>query len=97
MISARTKAALAAVKARGQVLGGYRGGPVPDAHLGGKAVVEAADAFAARVAPIAREMQAAGRSLRQIAAELEVRGIMTARGAQWTAMAVKNVLARAAA
>jgi hypothetical protein len=45
----------------------------------------------------AREMQAAGRSLCQIAAELEARGIMTARGGQWTAMAVRNVLARAAA
>jgi DNA invertase Pin-like site-specific DNA recombinase len=29
IISARTKKASAAVKARGEVLGGYRGGPVP--------------------------------------------------------------------
>jgi DNA invertase Pin-like site-specific DNA recombinase len=49
MISARTKEALAAAKARGQVLGGSRGGPVPDALLGGKAVAEAADAFASCV------------------------------------------------
>ncbi len=33
LISARTKAALTAAKARGRVLGGYRGGPVPDAQL----------------------------------------------------------------
>jgi hypothetical protein len=54
MISARTKKASAAAKARGQVLGGYRGGLVPNAKKGGEAVVQAAGAFAARVAPITR-------------------------------------------
>jgi hypothetical protein len=97
-ISERTKAALAEAKARGVKLGRPVGTIVPNARLGSergcKAVVEAADAFAARVAPIAREMQAAGRSLRQIAAELDARGIMTARGGAWTAMAVHNLLAR---
>ena len=97
MISARTKAALAAAKARGKVLGGYRGGPVPDAKKGGEAVAEAADAFAVRVSPIAREMQEAGLSLRQIASELASKGIMTARGGAWSATAVKNLLARAVA
>jgi DNA invertase Pin-like site-specific DNA recombinase len=45
-ISERTKVALASAKARGTVLGGYRGGPVPDAALSVKARVAAADAFA---------------------------------------------------
>jgi hypothetical protein len=43
---------------------------------------------------IAREMQETGLSLRQIASELASKGIRTARGGQWTATAVRNVLAR---
>jgi hypothetical protein len=43
-----------------------------------------------------REMQASGASPRQIAAAMAADGIRTARGGQWTAMAVKNVLDRAA-
>jgi hypothetical protein len=40
-------------------------------------------------------MQEAGLSLRQIASELTSKGIRTARGGQqWTAPAVRNVLAR---
>jgi hypothetical protein len=76
-------------------LGGYRGGPVPDAQLGGKAVAEAANAFAGRVGPMMRAMKDQGMSLRQIAAAMVPRGIHTARGGEWTATAVKNVLARA--
>jgi DNA invertase Pin-like site-specific DNA recombinase len=100
MISARTKAALAASKARGVTLGGYRGGPVPDAKVGGKAggkaVAEAADAFAGRVGPMIQAMHTEGRSLRQIATALVDQGIRTARGGEWTATAVKNVLERLA-
>jgi len=100
MISARTKSALAAAKARGVKLGGYRGGPVPNAAAGGlaggKAVAETADAFAGRVAPMCRELQTKGYSLRGIAARLASDGIRTARGGAWTAKAVSNVLARAA-
>jgi DNA invertase Pin-like site-specific DNA recombinase len=94
MISKRTKDALAAAKARGQKLGGFRGGPVPDGHKGGEAVAEAADAFAARVAPIANEMRSAGLSLTAIAEALETKGIRTARGGAWTATAVRRILAR---
>jgi DNA invertase Pin-like site-specific DNA recombinase len=98
LVSARTKVALSAAKARGVKLGGYRGGPVPNAKLGaklgGEAVAEAADAFAERVGPMMRDLKDQGMSLRQIAAEMVARGIRTARGGQWTATAVKNVLAR---
>jgi DNA invertase Pin-like site-specific DNA recombinase len=97
MISARTKAALAAAKERGVKLGGYRGGPPVDHRLGTEAAQRAADAFAASVAPIAREMRDQGLSLRRIADTLVARGIKTARGGDtWTASAVKNLLARAA-
>jgi DNA invertase Pin-like site-specific DNA recombinase len=94
MIARRTKDALAAAKARGTKLGGYRGGPVPNAKQGGIAVAEAADAFAQRVGPIVRDMRAAGLSLAAIASELTAKGIQTARSGAWTATAVRNVLAR---
>jgi len=96
VISDRTKSALAAARARGTVLGGYRGGPVPDARKGGDAVAKMADDFAAEVGPIAADMRATGKSLRAIASELTARGIRTARDASWTAAAVRNLLARAA-
>lgn len=94
MISARTKAALAAAKARGVALGGWRGSRVVDNLLGTRALQARADAFAQRVGPLIVEMREAGRSLRQIAAELERRGIRTARDGQWSAAAVRAVLAR---
>lgn len=94
MIARRTKDALAAAKARGTQLGGYRGGPVPDATQGGKAVAEAADAFAARVGPTIERMRRDGLSLAATAAALQAKGVTTARGGAWTATAVRNVLAR---
>jgi DNA invertase Pin-like site-specific DNA recombinase len=95
-ISARTKAALAASKARGKVLGGYRGSPPPSASLGAAARRAQADTFAARVLPTVSEMQANGLSLHQVAAALTERGIKTAQGGAWTATAVRRVLARSA-
>jgi DNA invertase Pin-like site-specific DNA recombinase len=94
MIARRTKDALAAAKARGVKLGGWRGGPVVDAKLGGEAVKEAADAFAARVGPTIATMRQQGMSLSAVAAALQARGVSTARGGAWTARAVLNVMAR---
>ena len=55
-----------------------------------------ADRYAANVLPIIREAQKAGaRTLREIADALNARGIATARGGQWHAQSVANVLARA--
>ena len=54
-----------------------------------------ADAFVDSVAPAIREAQAAGaKTLRQIAAALNGRGIGTARGGKWAPQAVANVLRR---
>ncbi len=92
VISARTKGALAAAKARGQVLGGYRGGPVPDGAKGLKTRQARAATFAGEVGPIAAAMRAEGRSLRQIAAALVERGVHTRRGADWTAASVRTLL-----
>jgi DNA invertase Pin-like site-specific DNA recombinase len=96
VISQRTKAALAAAKARGQVLGNPR---LADARAAVNASKKAgADTFAATVAPIIREAKGAGaKSLRQIAAALNGRGIATARGGRWEAATVANVLKRVAA
>ena len=95
MISARTKAALAAAKARGVALGGWKGGPIVDGSLGAAANRERAAAFAAKVRPIVADLRGRGLSLRQMAAELTAQGIQTPRGGAWTATAVRVVLGRA--
>lgn len=94
MISKRTKLALAAVKARGKALGGYRGGPVPDSSAGIEAHQARAAGYAANLKPVLLEMQARGLSLRKMIVELEARGLRTATGrATWSATAVNRLLA----
>jgi DNA invertase Pin-like site-specific DNA recombinase len=93
MISARTKAALAAAKARGVTLGG------PDLSKARKravALIKAlADQHADNVLPVIREVRRAGAtSLRQIADALNARGIPTPRGGRWYASSVRNALER---
>lgn len=90
-ISARTKAALAAAKARGTVLGGFRGVKV-DPAAGRAAIAAKTEAFQAGVAPIVRQMRDDGLSLRGIAAALEARNVRTPRGGTWTAKAVAALL-----
>jgi recombinase-like protein len=61
-----------------------------------QAVSEEADRFAANVMPIIREAQKAGATtLREIAAALNARGVATARGGEWHAKSVSNILERA--
>lgn len=96
LISARTKAALAAKRADGS--GWKPGNPKNLAEAGalGRAVnKEAADTFAANTLPLIREMQASGVSTYQgLADALNRRGIRTARGGQWYATTVINILKR---
>ena len=55
----------------------------------------AAEAFAANVLPIVRQIQAAGvRGLKSIADALNDRGVRTARGGAWHNSSVRNLLAR---
>ncbi len=93
VISQRTKAALAVAKARGQALGNPR---LAEARAIANAAHKAgADAHTAIVAPVIAEAQAAGaKSLRQIAAALNARGIATARGGKWEAQTVANIMRR---
>ena len=92
-ISARTRAALAAAKVRGTKLGNPR---LADACAEMNAArQEAADAFAANVRPIIREIQKSGvSSLRGVAKALSARGIKTVRGGEWTAVQVSDILER---
>jgi DNA invertase Pin-like site-specific DNA recombinase len=94
LISERTKAALAAARARGVKLGGWRGGPKVSSAIGVKARQKKADEFAASVGPVAGALRSQGLTLHQIAAELTERDIRTPHDSRWTAAAVRNLLAR---
>jgi len=93
LISERTKAALAAAKARGVTLGGPK---IREAQkIAVERVMEIADRHARNVLPIIRDIQRAGiKSLRDVAAALNARGIATARGGKWYAATVRNAMAR---
>jgi DNA invertase Pin-like site-specific DNA recombinase len=93
MISSRTKAALAAAKARGVTLGNPE---LPKARKSAVATIKAlADQHATNVLPVIREIRRTGaKSLHQIAEALNARGITTPRGGQWYASSVRNVLER---
>lgn len=83
--SQRTRAALAAPKARGEAV---------NTSISKRA--SAADRHAASVLPNIKEIRAAGiTSLEGIAQELQARGVRTARGGRWHAQTVRNVMLRA--
>jgi DNA invertase Pin-like site-specific DNA recombinase len=96
MISARTKAALAAAKRRGVKLGGDRGARLTaKARAAGRATLQkqARNRALDSLAPTIQELQATGcESLRAIAAGLEERGIPAARGGKWSAVQVSRLL-----
>ena len=105
IISQRTKDALKAAKARGVKLGGRRVSSERFREIaaqGRAASVKARSASAARhaadVLPVIEDIRSTGASsYRQIAAELNHRGILTARGGVWTAVQVMRVLRNTAA
>lgn len=95
-ISERTKAALAAAKARGKQLGWSmpsRIGEQKDAAQRGAAANRSqARQFASNVLPIIESVRAAGvSSLSDIADVLNARGIATARGGRWHAATVQRL------
>ena len=99
-VSERTKAALAAAKRRGKKLGWSIPSRQPEQVLASKHGAAsnrlAADQFSRNVLPIIQSVQHAGvRSLSGIAAALNARGVSTARGGQWHATTIRNVLVHA--
>ncbi len=104
-ISERTRAALAAYKARGGLLGSARpgacrlqGGANPKAARRAAAAHRArADAAYTDIAPLMAGRRAEGQTLRQIAAALNADGHTTRRGKPWNPVQVSRVLERAAA
>jgi DNA invertase Pin-like site-specific DNA recombinase len=95
-ISARTKAALAAAKARGVVLGGSRGHTLPSksaAAASAKVRAAAADQRARDALVSIEHIKSKGAvSLRQIAAALTAEGVKAPRGGVWSAGQVKRVI-----
>lgn len=100
MISARTKAALAAAKARGVKLGGFRGraGTARETAIATAAKRDQADERARSLAPIIARLDPDGRlALRELAAVLEAEEIPTVSGrGKWTAAAVQRLRRRLA-
>lgn len=97
-ISDRTKAALAAAKRRGRVLGGWRGATItPEARIIGQQAIQArTNSRAADLAPVIAQLRVEGvTSLNGIARALSEKGIPTARGkSEWTPVQVARVLER---
>jgi DNA invertase Pin-like site-specific DNA recombinase len=94
LISERTRSALAAKRAQGVKLGN----PVNLAAAGARGAQTqraGADAFAANVLPVVRQLQADGATTpRAIAAALNERRVRTARGGEWHDSTVRNLLQR---
>lgn len=96
-ISIRTKAALAAAKARGTVLGGSRPGAGRKALTGSLIASEgrsrAAEERRLKLQPYLDAARAHGHStVRSIAGYLNGHGVLTARGKPWTAGTVHRLL-----
>ena len=87
MISARTKAALQAAKARGVRLGC----PSPDIERARAAHVAASDRFASTHWPLVEDLLSSGLSLRAVAREMNARNLKTRTGKAWSAVQVRNL------
>jgi DNA invertase Pin-like site-specific DNA recombinase len=97
LISERTRSALAAAKARGTVLGGFRGraGTCTDLAKARATRTAKAKQRAVDLAPTIRSLQAAGSiSLHAIASGLNARQIAAARGGKWSASQVRSIVRR---
>lgn len=95
LIAQRTRAALAAAKAKGVALGN-RTNLNEAQRKGAAANADAAADHATRIAPEIIRLRDGGLSLAKIADALNQRGMTTRNGAVWTAMQVSRVLRRAA-
>lgn len=106
-ISQRTKAAHARQKAEIEAQGYFiskagkkiksLGNPNQAASDAGNATIKArADKFASKIVPVIKDQLGQGKSMKDVAAYLNDEGYTTARGGDWYASTVSNVLKRAA-
>ena len=94
LISTRTKAALAVLKANGAELGNRTN--LDEARLLSNATnKKEATAFADNILPFIKQLRDSGETLPQIAKRLNNTGTKTRRGGQWHPSTVANVLKRA--
>jgi DNA invertase Pin-like site-specific DNA recombinase len=90
-ISARTKAALAAAKVRGVVLGAAGAANLkPNIE----ARQQAADDFACKLKGVTEGMKARGLTQRAMVAEMNALGIKSARGGAWSLVQLQRVMGR---
>jgi DNA invertase Pin-like site-specific DNA recombinase len=93
MIGERTKAGLAAAKARGVVLGNRTN--LPEArNIAVKNIKAKADRFADKLRPTIERMVRDKMSFKAIASELNAGGTTTARGGLWYSQTVINLVSR---
>jgi DNA invertase Pin-like site-specific DNA recombinase len=90
LIGERTKAALAAAKQRGVRLGSYGAETLAPKYRA------EAKVRAKQLAPLIRDFQKRGYSMRGIANELEKRKVLTPRGGAWHPQLVKRIVERLA-
>lgn len=106
-ISQRTKAAHDRQKAEIEAQGFFisragkkvysLGNPNQAASDAGNAVIRArADKFASKIVPVIKDQLGQGKSMKEVAAYLNDEGYTTARGGDWYASTVSNILKRAA-
>ena len=94
MISERTKAALAAAKARGVVLGN-RASAIAAQPMAREVIAKQADNHADNVLPTLRQIVKSGaQSVHVVAEQLNLRGVRTARGGQWHGTTILNLIRR---
>jgi DNA invertase Pin-like site-specific DNA recombinase len=96
MISRRTREALAAAKAKGIKLGGYRGTNVTDEIRQDALLVRRAKSkeYSVNVIPMIHEHLKAGHSMNATARILNQLRIVTVRGGKWTAKSISRILSR---
>ena len=94
LISERTRLALASKKAQGALLGN-RTNLEEARQKAAESNRKGAEQFAANVLPIIRQIEASGVSgYKAIAEALNARGVRTARGGDWYASTVRNLMLR---
>lgn len=94
-IASRTRAGMASAMARGVKMGNPTTEGIMAASKAGNAAISTnANAFAERLKPIVKGLRASGMTFANIAEQLNLSGIKTARGGKWEGTTVRNLTLR---